>query len=920
VRVLGGVRWLAVTLVTGACIAFVSPATASATTPADAHPPLAPAHLTVDDAAWPLAVEGAPEFGWEVRDVDRNEIQTAYAIRVWSVAVDGRRAPLWSSGKVISTAQSSVLAPGLSISPGAAYVWTVRTWDRAGRVGPYAPAARFEAGLTDADWHADWIRRPDAGANANEDFALLRKDMAVTASPVMRARIYASAGQQYDLRVNGTRVAHGPSFAYPDESYYEATDITRAVRPGRTNTFAAISHWSTPGQGRPESVPVFIARIVVEHADGTAQVVTTDGTWRTQPGPWASSTLRNDEGDFVEHVDGRAWPLGWDRPGFDDRAWAPAVVLGAHPVMPFAHLFAARSHIVERPLRPRHLTRLPGGAVVVDLGAVYAATPVVRFRHGHAGRAVTVLGGYLLDANGHVSRSQGVQDTDMHWEYVERNGAQEFRPFGYLGFRYLEVDGAGERLDLADVTAVNRHASFPDEHAASFHSSDPRIDAVWELARRSALNASQEQFVDTPTREKGAFMDPFDSPVVMAAFDDRAMTFEALRDFARSQARYWPDGRVNNVYPNGDGQRDIPDATEQYVGWVWQTYATTGNRTQLATLYPVVRNIADYVARAVSPTTGLVTNLPGGGSDYLYGIVDWPPQMRYGYDVSTSARTTENLLAYDVFRRVGEMARVLGRPPEEVAVQDARGRALGTAIDAHLRLADGVFVDGLHADGTPSAHSSQLANAYGVVYFRSSPQEERAIARHLVALKNAMGVSTFPNLLLALHDLGRDDAMVAAITDARRPGYARILAEGGTYIWESWDARQTGDSESHAWGSPVLDVLQDDVLGVRTVGAGGSRLAIALPDLHLRASGTVVTQRGRVPVTWERGPSGAFSLSFTVPANVVATVDLPVHRAADVREHGRSLGSDPGIDRVTSTPAGHLRLVVGSGRYEFRSV
>jgi alpha-L-rhamnosidase len=230
-----------------------------------------------------------------------------------------------------------------------------------------------------------------------------------------------------------------------------------------------------------------------------------------------------------------------------------------------------------------------------------------------------------------------------------------------------------------------------------------------------------------------------------------------------------------------------------------------------------------------------------------------------------------------------------------------------------------VLIDGLHADGTPSTHSSQLANAYGVVYFRSSAPAAHAIARHLVGLKNAMGVSTFPNLLLALHELGRDDALVAAITDPHRPGYARVLAEGGTYIWESWDARQTGDSESHAWGSPVLDVLQDDVLGVRAVGPGAARLAIAMPSLHLRASGTVVTERGRVPISWRRDRSGAFSLAFTIPANVVATVDLPARRASDVREHGRNLGNDPGIRRVGPTPAGHLRLVVGSGHFEFRS-
>ena len=48
----------------------------------------------------------------------------------------------------------------------------------------------------------------------------------------MRARVAASAGHQYDLRVNGVRRAHGPSFAYPDEQYYETTDITADVKPG----------------------------------------------------------------------------------------------------------------------------------------------------------------------------------------------------------------------------------------------------------------------------------------------------------------------------------------------------------------------------------------------------------------------------------------------------------------------------------------------------------------------------------------------------------------------------------------------------------------------------------------------------------------------------------------------------------------
>src|SRR4029077_2956771 len=99
-----------------------------------------------------------------------------------------------------------------------------------------------------------------------------------------------------------------------------------------------------------------------------------------------------------------------------------------------------------------------------------------------------------------------------------------------------------------------------------------------------------------------------------------------------------------------------------------------------------------------------VTNLAGGDGDYLYGIVDWPPNMRYGYDMSTVARTTVNILAVDVFDRVARIGAALGRTTAEIEAQQERRDALVAAINAHLQRADGTYVDGLVGDGTQSAH------------------------------------------------------------------------------------------------------------------------------------------------------------------------------------------------------------------------
>src|SRR4051812_44503355 len=406
-------------------------ARAAAAAKAD-HAPRPPILLTVDDDPAPPAVVGRPRFGWVLRDPDRDEIQTAYELIVNEVPIDGGTPKeIWRSGKVRSRQQSYVTPPRLPLQPDRSYTWKIRTWDRNDRASGFSKPAAFDVGLLDDNWQADWIRRAGAPQGRNQDFSLLRKTFAVGASPVVRARAYMSAGQQYDLRVNGVRAAHGPSFSYPDEQEYDTTDITRLVQAGKANAVGVVTHWSTPGQGRPASVPAFIARITIDHADGSHQVIVSNASWRTLPGPWIQGALRNDEGDFVEHMDGRLEPIGWAQPGFDDHAWQPAEVIGAHPVTPFRHLTPDATHIVGHPINPVTFTRLADGAYVADFGSVNAATPVIRLHKGTPGRPVSVLGGYLLDPNGHVSTTRGTQQTDMHWYYDERSGDQQFRPFGY---------------------------------------------------------------------------------------------------------------------------------------------------------------------------------------------------------------------------------------------------------------------------------------------------------------------------------------------------------------------------------------------------------------------------------------------------------------------------------------------------------
>ena len=168
--------------------------------------------------------------------------------------------------------------------------------------------------------------------------------------------------------------------------------------------------------------------------------------------------------------------------------------------------------------------------------------------------------GYVLDPDGSVSTTAGTQHTDMSYSYVERDGDQTFQPFDYLGFRYLQIDDPGEPLAAPDVVALARHVDVPLTQPATFSSSNPTLDAVWSLAERSALNGAQEQFIDTPTREKGPFLrDGFnESEVTMATWGERNLSRRALLELAavpdallarRTTQRHLPQRRRGAGHP-----------------------------------------------------------------------------------------------------------------------------------------------------------------------------------------------------------------------------------------------------------------------------------------------------------------------------------------------------------------------------------
>jgi hypothetical protein len=284
--------------------------------------------------------------------------------------------------------------------------------------------------------------------------------------------------------------------------------------------------------------------------------------------------------------------------------------------------------------------------------------------------------------------------------------------------------------------------------------------------------------------------------------------------------------------------------------------------------------------------------MPGGSGPYQYGIIDWPADMRYDTVVTgNGAEIVVNAQAVGANRSVAQAAAVLDDQPD-ASTYNGHADDLTAAINAKLYdPGNGLYSDGLATDTlTPIANYSQHAQTYAVAYGIAPVSQYATLGQAIADAGMRQGPMDLRQLEDALARTGRSAALVDLLTNPGQDGPAKVLAEGGTFMWEQWTpgcsvasctgsevSQSANDSMSHGWGSAgVVGILQS-LLGITVTGAGASSVLIAPPASGLsHARGTQWTERGPVTVDW-RHAGETISVEVTLPVNVTATVVVAGH-------------------------------------------
>uniref|UniRef100_UPI0035948BAE family 78 glycoside hydrolase catalytic domain n=1 Tax=Aquiflexum sp. TaxID=1872584 RepID=UPI0035948BAE len=495
----------------------------------------APKGLKVNYHTNPLGVDNpTPWFSWEVGDLQRGAVQSAYRLLVSSSIekLDKQEGDIWDSKKVNGNQTIQIIYKGKSLKPMTRYFWKVQTWNGNDVASEYSPTAWFETGIfSKSDWKATWISDGKLPPSRDEAFydkipaPLFRKSFNVD-KEVKNARLYVSGLGYYEAYLNGEKVGDhylDPGWTqYGKEVYYAVYDVTHQVKKGQNAIGAMVGNgWYNPlpmklfGRWNLREIltigqPKILAQLEIEYSDGSKETIATDQSWKTSEGPVVKNNVY-----LGEWYDARLETDGWDKVGFNDNKWknasntpAPAGALRWQYIPPIRH---------TKSVYPIKINTSKPDTYVIDMGQNFAG--VIRFKvSAPLGTEIRFRYAELIYDDGtldfRTSAATQIKEGGINggpgapataWQedrYITKGeGVEVFEPkFTFHGFRYVEVTGLKTPPSLSDIEGIRLNADLPSN--ASFQCSNQLFNRVQEVTEWTMLSNVFSIQSDCPAREK----------------------------------------------------------------------------------------------------------------------------------------------------------------------------------------------------------------------------------------------------------------------------------------------------------------------------------------------------------------------------------------------------------------------------------
>jgi alpha-L-rhamnosidase len=850
--------------------------------------PKPPCHLRCEYLKSPLGIDvKKPRFSWIPEHTGRGQKQTAYQIIV-SSSSQAQEGDVWDSEKVASSQTAQVEFDGDELVSNTSYYWKVRYWDSEDTPSPYSTIARFDTGLYEnEDWQAKWISKHNQ----------LRKEFALGAAPV-RAKAFVSGLGYYELRLNGKKVGrnvlHPAWTTYDKRVLYDSFDVTDDLQQGQNSVCAIV------GTGRYKS-QAFILQLHIQTEDGQEEVIVSDSSWKSKPGPIVSDSLYDGE-----TYDARLEIPGWDRPGFDDSLWEEA----DSAISPKGLLVSQMMPAIEvrDTVVPKTITCPDPGVYVFDMGQNFSGWAQLRVT-GSRGTRIRMRFAELLYPDGNINR-ENLRQAKAEDVYILKGGEKEiYEPrFTYHGFRYVELTGF-PGVPILD-TLRGRIVHTAVEQTGSFFCSRPLLNRMQQNFLWSFKTNLHGIPTDCSQRDErmGWLGDAhLTAEGGMMNFDMAAFYTKFIEDISDVQDK---KGTITDTVPHIWGGRPADPAWgTAYPLLCWYMYLYYEDERILEDHY-------EGLKKYVNSLTSMAER----------DLLDF---SRYGDWISIDKTPGGLISSFYYYYDVSLLSRIAGilKKTDEAADYEKLALRIRSAFNSK-------YYSPELRGYTPN---TQTANALPLFLEIPDKSTRGGVIHNLVTdilytndTHLTTGIIGTRYLLDVLLETGNSALAYELATQTTYPSWGFMIARGATTLWELWQEKTGPGMNSH--NHPMLGSygawFYRALAGIDQKASSTGYKEIQIKPQMVRdltyAAGSIMTVRGPLRSEWKR-TDRTLELKVAIPVNCQAEITLPKFNLTEVvlkdqsvqiYAFGQFLTGIEGITMVDETE-NTLVIHVGSGEYYF---
>ena len=862
-----------------------------------------------------------PRFSWQLNSNKRNVMQTAYEVRVghgMSSLAKGSSL-VWSSGKINSDSSVHVAYEGSPLQSGTKYFWQVRVWSNSGESSKWSEPATFQMALLHLeDWKANWVEPGFIEDTINRPTPLLRKEFKA-GKKVQSATAYITAHGMYEGFINGRRIGDcylTPGWtSYKKRLQYQMYDVTELLNQGSNTIAMALGsgwyrgHLAWGGNKNVWGKDIaLLFQLDIVYADGSKELVVSDGSWKTTTGSIIYSEIYNGE-----IIDARKQRTGWRNSGYDDASWSGVVVKDYDK----ANLVATQNEPVKKheTFVPVKIITTPRGENVIDFGQNLVGWVMVKVK-GNAGDSIKISHAEVLDKNGNFY-TENLRAARAQTVYILRGeGEETFEPhFTFFGFRYIKIEGYPGEIKPENFTAVALYSDM--QPTGSFTCSDSLINRL----QHNIQWGQKGNFLDVPTDcpqrdERLGWTGDAQVFSRTASFNMNVNNFFAkwLKDVAADQDAH---GMVPFVIPNVLG----PNAGGS-TGWAdvctiipWNMYLAYGDQNILEQQYSSMKAWVDYM------TSRSKNDLWNTG--FHFG--DWLFYRPFDDNDGRSAVTDKYLIAQCFYAGSTQLlikaAKVLSKT-DDVATYSALLARIKNAFLKEYLTPNGRLVSNTQTAYVLALNFDMLPESQRADAAQRLADNVKSYGNHLTT-----GFLGTPYLCHVLTRFGYTDVAYQLLFQKTYPSWLYPVRMGATTIWERWDGIKPDstfqtpsmNSFNHYSYGAIGDWMYRAVTGIDTYeGAPGYKHIKIQPHLtdNLNfADATLKTYYGNIRSHWKRD-NGNLEMDVEVPANTRATVYIPASSIDSIKEGDAPLNSLKDA-KVVGKEGDYVVVEIGSGKYHF---